>query len=145
MNFFGSASRAQLDTVDPRLKNLAYAVLRIKDHSIIKGYRNEDEQNSAFDSGTSKLPWPRGKHNRLPSLAMDVQTHPRPSNPQKLREEQFYLLGLYKGIAEAMGIKIRCGGDWDCDGEVSDNGWDDLFHVEIAQFPFCGFENEKVE
>jgi hypothetical protein len=30
-----------------------------------------------------------------------------------------------------LGYTFRTGADWDGDGEVSDNGWDDLFHVEV--------------
>jgi peptidoglycan L-alanyl-D-glutamate endopeptidase CwlK len=30
-----------------------------------------------------------------------------------------------------MGIKIRWGGDWDSDGDINDNRFDDLVHVEI--------------
>ena len=61
---------------------------------------------------------------------MDIQTYPRPHGEQELREEQFYLLGLYRCVAMALGGDLRTGADWDHDGEVSDNGWDDLFHVE---------------
>ena len=133
MNSFGRSSRKQLSTSDARLQEIAHIVLRIKDHSIVKGHRPKLEQNAAFASGASKLQWPNGKHNKNPSLAMDVQTYPRPDNDQDLREEQFYLLGLYKGIASEMGIPLRGGNDWDRDGEVSDNRWDDLFHVEIDE------------
>ncbi len=82
--------------------------------------------------GNSKLQWPEGKHNGIPSRALDAQTYPRPEKKQDLRAEQFYLLGLYVGVGIEMGIELRTGADWDSDGEVSDNGWDDLFHVEIV-------------
>jgi len=52
---------------------------------------------------------------------------------QPLREEQLYLLGLYRGVAEMMDISLRTGADWDRDGEILDNGFDDLFHAEIDQ------------
>ena len=130
MNSFGRASRKNLSTVDGQGQKLARRVLKIKDHSIIQGHRPEDEQNAAFDSGNSKLRWPDGKHNRLPSVAMDVQTYPVPETEQELREEQLYLLGLYKGIGSEMDMDIRTGADWDRDGEIADNGFDDFFHVE---------------
>lgn len=131
MNTFGANSRKHLATCDHRLQALAQKVLKIKDHSVIKGHRGKDEQNEAYRNGYSKLQWPKGKHNGFPSKAMDVQTFPRPAKEQDLREEQFYLLGLYRGIAAADGIPLRTGCDWDRDGEVADNGFDDLFHVEI--------------
>ncbi|KKK49857.1 hypothetical protein LCGC14_3130810 [marine sediment metagenome] len=131
MNRFGRNSRKHLATVDGRLQELAHKVLRIKDHSIVKGHRPKDEQNAAFASGASELEWPNGKHNAIPSEALDARTYPAPETEQELREDQLYLLGLYKGVASEMGIKIRTGGDWDRDGEIADNDFDDFFHVEI--------------
>ena len=130
MNGFGRSSRKHLATVEGRGQQLAYRVLRIKDHSIICGHRKQREQDRAYREGFSNLPWPDGKHNRLPSVAMDVQTYPVPTNEQALREEQLYLLGLYKGVGSEMDIPVRTGADWDGDGEILDNGFDDFFHVE---------------
>ena len=110
---------------------IAYTVLEIKDHSSLKGHRTESEQNAAFHSRNSRLIWPQGKHNSLPSNAIDVQTYPRPVRESDLKEEQYYLLGLYVGVAHEMRLKLRTGADWDTDGEVTDNGWSDLFHVEL--------------
>ena len=133
MNAFGGSSRAQLATCDARLQRIAHKVLRIKDHSIIKGHRPQNEQDNAFASGASKLLWPKGKHNKLPSLALDARTYPVPPTEKELREDQLYLLGLYKGIASEMGIPLRTGADWDRDGEIADNGFDDFFHAEIDE------------
>jgi hypothetical protein len=43
------------------------------------------------------------------------------------------LLGLYVGIGAVLGIPLRTGADWDRDGEIADNGWDDFFHVELIE------------
>jgi len=131
MNRFGRNSRKQLSTSDGRLQEIAHEVLKIKDHAVIKGHRTEREQRSAYENGHSKLDWPNGKHNKLPSIAIDVQTSPVPDGEQELREEQLYLLGLYAGIGHMKGIPIRIGGDWDRDGEIADNSFDDFFHVEL--------------
>lgn len=131
MYTFGVDSTRELEGADLRLQRIAMKVLAIKDHSILKSHRPKDEQNEAFASGNSKLQWPDGKHNATPSTALDVQTYPRPPHEPDLRTEQFYLLGLYVGVAAEMGIELVTGADWDDDGEVADNGWDDLFHIEI--------------
>lgn len=131
MFVFGRKSKIHLGTADARLQALAHKVLAIKDHSVIKGHRGRREQDAAYEAGTSKLRWPQGKHNDLPSKAIDVQTYPRPESEQDLREEQLYLLGLYRGIGAEMGLVIRVGADWDRDGEIADNGFDDFYHVEI--------------
>jgi len=130
---FGRNSRKHLCTVDARGKRIAHKVLKIKDHSIIQGHRNKTKQNQAFREGLSQLEWPFGKHNKTPSLAWDVQTYPAPDNDADLREEQIYLLGLYKGVGYESGIIIRTGADFDGDGQVSDSTWYDLFHVEIYE------------
>ena len=135
MNRFGKGSRKQLATVDGRLQALAHRVLQIKDHSVIRGHRNKEDQDAAFNAvpKRSKLKWPNGKHNKLPSIAVDVQTYPFPKKVKDVREEQLYLLGIYKGIAQEQGIPVRTGADWDRDGEIADNSFDDFFHVEIDE------------
>lgn len=132
MNKWGGESHRQRSTCDVRLNLVGDIVLQIKDHSVIKGHRNKEEQDSAFPLFT-KLRWPWSKHNKKPSLACDVRAYPWPEDKQEQREEQLYLLGLYKGVGHMKGIKIRTGADWDRDGEIKDNGFDDLFHIEIDE------------
>ena len=158
MNTWGKKSVAERATSDSRLNEIGDVVLQIKDHSVDKGHRGQQEQHQAFINGHSKLDWPDGNHNALPSKAQDVRTYPSPpaiefdkdpdkmseqelraeikklrrlAKDQPLREEQLYLLGLYRGVAAMMGVPLRTGADWDRDGEILDNGFDDFFHVEI--------------
>ena len=135
MNNWGANSIAQRATSDGRLNAIGDVVLQIKDHSVIKGHRNQIEQHAAFTSTPqrSKLDWPNGNHNSYPSKAQDVKAYPFPEKEQEQREEQLYLLGLYKGVATVMDIPLRTGADWDRDGEILDNGFDDFFHVEIDE------------
>lgn len=35
-------------------------------------FRDEADQNAAFESGASKLKWPNSKHNRIPAEAIDI-------------------------------------------------------------------------
>ena len=149
-NYFSPTSLAELATADPRLGIVARKVLLIKDHSVIKGHRGQVEQNQAFEDGHSKLRWPDGKHNKMPSKAIDVRTYPVPPDEREqmverrleaglppderdLREEQLYLLGLYVGVASEMGLRLLTGADWDRDGEIADTGFDDFFHVELVE------------
>ena len=131
MNKWGTNSILQRSTSAPRLNAVGDVVLQIKNHSVIKGHRPEEEQHQAFLNGNSKLDWPKGKHNAYPSKAQDVRAYPFPEKEQEQREEQLYLLGLYRGVAEMMGVPLRTGADWDRDGEILDNGFDDFFHAEI--------------
>lgn len=42
------------------------------DMTVLCGYRGEAEQTAAFESGASQLRFPQSRHNRSPSLAVDV-------------------------------------------------------------------------
>lgn len=35
-------------------------------------FRDEEDQNAAFESGASKLKWPNSKHNMIPAEAIDI-------------------------------------------------------------------------
>ncbi len=133
MNKWGANSILQRSTSDPRLNAIGDVVLQIKDHSVVKGHRGEDEQNEAYNAvpQRSKLPWRKGKHNAYPSKAQDVQAYPFPETEQEQREEQLYLLGLYRGVAEMMGIPLRTGADWSRDGNIFDESFNDFFHAEL--------------
>lgn len=131
INKWGANSVAQRATSDSRLNKIGDIVLTVKDHSVVKGHRGQVEQHQAFVDGHSKLDWPDGNHNALPSKAQDVRSYPFPDKKHEQREEQLYLLGLYRGVAAMMGVPLRTGADWDRDGEILDNGFDDFFHVEI--------------
>lgn len=42
------------------------------DISVLCGHRDETAQNTAYAKGASKLKYPRSKHNRAPSHAVDI-------------------------------------------------------------------------
>jgi hypothetical protein len=106
-------------------------LLLYMDVSLIFGHRGRATQNRLYSEGKSKVQWPDSKHNSLPSLAVDIQPYPYPDNENDLRAALGYMAGLCWLIAEKHGFKIRWGGDWNRNGDVTDNGFDDLFHLEI--------------
>jgi len=73
---FSSRSTERLETCHPDLVLLMNEALADpecpSDMSILCGYRGEEEQNAAFESGASQLRYPQSRHNREPSLAVDV-------------------------------------------------------------------------
>jgi hypothetical protein len=85
-----------------------------------------------FKLKRSKVQWPDGKHNTMPSEAVDVQPYPYPEKESTLREDLSYIAGLFIAFGRAEGVVLRWGGDWDKDGETADNKFDDLFHIEIV-------------
>lgn len=131
---WGDRSKEVLEELDERWEPiLAEARDNIGDISLICGHRGPAEQNRAFDSGNSKVRWPDGKHNKFPSLAVDLQPYPLPSTEYKLRIALAYLAGGIVEIARKRGITVRWGGDWDRDGDVADQNFDDLYHLEIVE------------
>jgi peptidoglycan L-alanyl-D-glutamate endopeptidase CwlK len=86
----------------------------------------------AYFSGNSKLMWPKGRHNSLPSKAVDFQPYPMPKDKAKLWASLAYVAGRIIQMAAEDGVLIRWGGDWDSDGDLTDQTFDDLFHLEVV-------------
>lgn len=125
---FSKRSLRRLRTCHPDLQRLFIEVVKHFDCTVLEGHRNKRNQNEAHRTGRSKLKWPKGKHNKMPSLAVDVA--PYPVNWKDL--DRFYLFaGFVKGVASQMGIKLRLGADWDGDTEVMDQTFHDLPHFEL--------------
>ena len=125
---FGRTSKKRLKTCDERLQSLFNEVVKVFDCSILVGHRGEEDQNKAYKEGNSQVKWPKGKHNKKPSSAVDVAPYPIDWED---RERFSYFAGFVKGVAYRLNIPLRWGGDWDGDTELSDNNFDDLVHFEL--------------
>jgi peptidoglycan L-alanyl-D-glutamate endopeptidase CwlK len=136
MRVWGKRSQAAYDTLDPRMQHYCDRALQeVADISLLKGHRGQEEQDAAY-YGTpqrSKLPWPKGNHNTLPSLAVDFQPYPKPENELKLWASLAYVAGRIIQMAAEDGVTIRWGGDWDQDGDLTDQNFNDLFHLELRE------------
>lgn len=104
------ASRDKLGTCHPDLQKIFFALEMIGVNFIVTcGERNEHDQNLAYTTGKSKVKYPDGKHNKTPSLAVDVCPVPLDWN----NISAFIALSLrVKAKAHELGIKIRYGGDF---------------------------------
>ena len=129
MPSFSEKSLTRLATCDVRLQRVFKRVVQDFDCTIIEGLRNEVRQNKMVDEGKSQVRWPDGKHNTVPSCAVDVTPYPIQWDD---RERQTLFAGYVLATAKAMGVKLRWGGDWDQDTEVRDNTFDDLVHFELT-------------
>tara|TARA_R100001530_G_scaffold101138_1_gene70306 strand:- start:736 stop:1113 length:378 start_codon:yes stop_codon:yes gene_type:complete len=121
---FGKRSKQRLKGVKPELVNVLNELVKIMDVTIIEGLRSQERQNELVAKGASKTKY--SKH--IEGKAVDLA--PYPIN-WKDRERFHYMGGMVRGIGKQMKVDIRWGGDWDSDGEVADNSFDDLVHVEI--------------
>ncbi len=117
---YSKRSITNIEQCDERLQLIAYELIHRMDVIVICGHRNKADQNAAYNSGKSRLKWPMGKHNKLPSLAFDVV--PYPVNWDKI--EPFKVMCRHiEQIAKELGIKIRLGRDF---------SFKDWPHVELV-------------
>lgn len=102
-------SRERLRTCHPDLIRVVEAASQDFDLAVICGYRGKDDQDRAFREGRSKLRWPQSKHNRSPSLAVDLAPFPIDWDD----EPRFKAMAVcVLGHAQRLGVKITWGGSW---------------------------------
>lgn len=135
---YGKQSRACIEQLDGRLQRVLYRYADWAppelDLTIIVGHRGEAAQNEAFNARPqrSKTPWPKSKHNRLPSWAFDFRPAPFPSAEHWKDGVRFgRIAGAILWVAAAERVPVRWGGDWDQDGQSIDESFLDLGHVEL--------------
>ena len=121
---FGRRSRKRLEGVDAKLVNVLNELIKIMDVTVIEGVRSEKRQLELLKKGATKVKY--SKH--MSGKAVDIAPYPIDWED---RERFHYMGGMLRGIDQQLGIRVRWGGDWDSDGEIKDNNFDDLVHVEI--------------
>ena len=89
------------------------------DVAVICGHRGKAEQNNAFIRGKSSLQWPRSKHNKMPSEAMDIV--PMPLDWKNI-PAFLDMCKRIERIADELKIKIRLGRDF---------AFRDINHIEL--------------
>jgi hypothetical protein len=90
---------------------------------VICGHRGQQEQDAAFKSGASRVQFPNSKHNKQPSLAVDIA--PAPLDWKNI--EAFKKLRVVvEEEATKLGIKLR-------PLIVFKNGSQDHPHYELEQ------------
>jgi len=129
---FSRHSTRKLATCHPDLVRLFQEIIKHFDCTILAGYRGEREQEQLYLAGNSKLRYPKSKHNRIPSMAVDAI--PYYNKPPHVRWDDqkriFYFGGFVTGTAATLGIPLRWGGDWDRD-TIPGGGFEDLVHFEL--------------
>lgn len=129
MPTFSRRSLARLETCDHRLQMVLKRAITRYDFTVLCGHRTKEEQQDAFERGASKLQWPRSKHNKKPSLAVDVAPFPIDwDNLERFRE----LAEIIMDEANKLGIKLRHGGDFNMNGKPDDK-FIDMPHFEILE------------
>lgn len=140
---FGKTSSERLSTCEMDMQKIMQQAIRVSDvdFGIAEGHRSIEKQQQYYKEGKSKIDGVTrlGKHNYLPSLAVDI--YPFVNGQAKWDNEHLsYLAGLIQGVAEMLYKKgeishlIRWGGNWDMDGEILlDQSFDDRPHFELIK------------
>lgn len=140
MTLRGRHSEERLATCAPALQTLVRELAEYRDVEVLCGHRGQVEQDAAFAAGRSKVRWPDGPHNAIPSRAVDLSpwpvAWPQLEDDARTRGRKIArfarVAGALEELARSRGIALRWGGDWDRDGEMLDNGaFDDLPHFEL--------------
>jgi|GEM_PF-830302 len=117
------ASRARLATTDPALQAIAHEAIKTFDFMVVCGHRGQAEQEDCVRRGTSRVHWPKSKHNKQPSLAMDCAPWVAGKIEWNDRELYASMAATIKAAAKKLGKSIVWGGDW--------KSFVDLPHFEI--------------
>ena len=121
---FGKRSRRNLKGVNVKLVNVLNTLIKIMDVTVLEGVRSKERQAELLENGATKVKYSR----HMEGKAVDIAPI-----DWKDRERFHYMGGMVRGIGKQLGVNIRWGGDWDSDGEIKDNNFDDLVHVEIRE------------
>lgn len=128
MPSFSQKSLDKLNTCHPDLQKLFKEVIKHWDCTVLEGYRDQATQDEYYRTGKSKLKYPNGKHNKTPSLAVDVVPYPIDWNDK----ERFRAFGGFVlGVAATLNIPLRWGGDWNGNKNFKDESFIDMPHFEL--------------
>jgi peptidoglycan L-alanyl-D-glutamate endopeptidase CwlK len=131
---FSFESATKLGTCHHDLQVLFTEVIKYWDCTVIEGHRDEVDQELDFANGKTRLHYPHGKHNAVPSMAVDVAPCPVDWHDEK---RFYYFAGFVMGVAQwllesgKISHKVRYGGDWFRSTMVSENKFNDLVHFEL--------------
>ena len=134
MRTWSKGSAQRLSTCNDDVRWLMCTVRdEVADISILTGHRGQAEQDQKFAEGKSQVKWPNGKHNTYPSNAVDFQPYPVPEKKEKLWAALAYIAGRAIEIGKRRGLRVRWGGDWNGNGDLTDQTFDDLYHLEVTK------------
>lgn len=137
MNKYSKRSELNLSQCHSDLRLICQCLLHKFDHSVLCGYRGEEEQNKAYANGHSDKQFPNSKHNQNPSIAVDIAPYPRDPNKESDKIKFGVMAGWLLCIADDLLHKgliyheIRWGGDWNGNGIFSDQTLFDFGHFEL--------------
>lgn len=137
MYYYGPKSMKVLVSLHEELQTLCREVIKLRDVSLIEGYRSRERQQELLELGKTKVGPGKSKHNKYLSEAVDMIPWPFSEEDWNDRDKFHLFGGFVLGVADllyeqgVMKRRVRWGGDWDKDWEASDNQFDDFPHFEL--------------
>lgn len=126
---FDKADIERLDRVHPMLRKLFIEARKQTEFTIRDTNRGRAAQEAAFNAGKSKVHYGHSAHNWMPSVAADI--YPLPINFSNLSAFTHLQITIIKPLAAKLQIPIRQGIDFNRNGILTDDKWDDLPHIEL--------------
>lgn len=131
----------RLQTCDHALQDILIEAREIVPFMVLEGHRGQAAQEAAFAAGKSQLHWPHGKHNGVPSQAVDVAPIYFSGDVRQIDWGDLVAFGRIMGVVQAVahkrGVKLRFGLDWDGDfrsvGRDPDEHFMDAPHIELVR------------
>lgn len=109
MPSFSQKSLQRLMTCDERLQRIMNIVIQHMDITVLEGHRGKERQNKAYEEGKSKVKFPNSKHNKEPSMAVDVAPYPIDWGDKKRFDQMGHFV---LGVAAGLGIQLEWGGNF---------------------------------
>lgn len=138
MPVFGTVSKRNLAKAHPKLKLILNEAIKVIDFKVLDSTRGRALQTKAFLTGHSKARFGQSAHNFVPSIAVDLFPAPYDWNDVDAFRKLYDVIGSYnaetgqgKGLAKQLKIPIRCGIDWNMDGDKTKNDAWDGGHYEL--------------
>ena len=126
----GTTSLARLQKVHPLLSACVVRAIKVTsaDFTVFEGLRTLERQQKLFDSGATKTLNSRHLVGKAVDLPAWLKGRPvwDPVAAQQIANAMFH-------ASKECGVTLRWGGDWDMDGDQSDETFRDLVHFELPQ------------
>lgn len=135
---YGKSSERRLITCHGLLQELFRRVVKRRDCSITDGHRGEELQNGLYAIGRTKpgtivtnARFGESRHNDNPSMAVDIIPWPEKWADEDAFDELSLIVWDEWRKMHVTKFKLVWGGDWDGDGDRSDQKFIDLPHWEL--------------
>lgn len=133
---YSPSSKEKLRTCHQDLQTIFNYVIKHWDNTIICGHRTKEEQNDVYNKGYSQVQWPKSKHNKQPSMAVDSVPYPIEwSNTARMKIYVGFVLGVARMLLD-YGIiehELVSGLDWDKDTFIKDHTFHDHPHFQLKR------------